>query len=107
MAFFELRQYRTKPGKRAEWMAFMDEVVIPYQVSKGMVVVGSFAGEDDENLYVWIRRFESEAEREKLYVAVRQSDRWLNEIKPQVAALIDVEKNVVSRIEPSPRSILR
>ena len=42
--FFELRQYRTLPGKRAEWVAYMEEVIIPFQVSKGMVVVGSFVG---------------------------------------------------------------
>lgn len=107
MAFFELRQYRTRPGKREEWLTYMDEVIIPFQVSKGMVVVGSFAGEEEEDLYVWIRRFESEAEREKLYEAVYKSEPWLNEMSAKVGTLIDREKIVVSRIEPSPRSILR
>ncbi|MEM7034524.1 MAG: NIPSNAP family containing protein [Chloroflexota bacterium] len=88
-------------------MTYMDEVIIPFQVSKGMVVVGSFAGEEAEDLYVWIRRFESEAEREKLYEAVYKSDEWLNDMAPKVGTLIDREKIVVDRIEPSPRSILR
>jgi hypothetical protein len=105
--FFELRQYRVKPGKREEWAEFMDKVVIPYQVSKGMVVVGSFVGEEEEDLYVWIRRFESEEERVKLYAAAYESDRWVNELGPKCGELLDRERTIVTRIEPTPRSILR
>ncbi|OUC07436.1 NIPSNAP family containing protein, partial [Litorilinea aerophila] len=87
--FFELRQYRTKPGQRERWVRFMEEVIIPYQVSKGMVVVGSFVGQEEEDLYVWIRRFDSEEERERLYKAVYETDYWQNEISPQVGEMLD------------------
>ena len=107
MAFFELRQYRTKPGKREEWLKFMDEVIIPYQVSKGMIVTGSFAGETEEDLYVWLRRFESEEERERLYQAVYENDYWRNEVSPKVGQMIDRKKIIVTRIEPTPRSLMR
>ena len=50
--FFELREYRTQPGKRAEWVELMETEIIPYQISKGMVVVGSFTGEQEEDLYI-------------------------------------------------------
>ncbi|HCK11658.1 MAG TPA: NIPSNAP family containing protein, partial [Candidatus Latescibacteria bacterium] len=63
MAFFELRQYRIKDGRMNEWVEFMETEIIPYQVSKGMVVVGSFVAEEEEDLYIWIRRFENEEER--------------------------------------------
>ena len=64
--FYELRQYRTQPGQRENWVKFMEEVIIPFQVSKGMVITGGFVGEEEDDLYVWIRRFESEKEREEL-----------------------------------------
>ncbi len=105
--FFELREYRTRPGQRENWLKFMEEVVIPFQVSKGMIVVGSFVGEQEEDLYIWIRRFESEEERERLYEAVYQSDEWKNEIGPRVPEMMDREKIVVRRIVPGPRSIIR
>jgi hypothetical protein len=38
----------------------MEEEIIPFQVSKGMVIVGSFVGQEEEDLYVWVRRFDSE-----------------------------------------------
>ena len=61
--FFELRQYRTQPGQRDAWVKFMEEEIIPFQVAKGMVIVGSFVAQEEEDLYVWIRRFESEEDR--------------------------------------------
>jgi hypothetical protein len=72
--FFELRQYRVRPEKREEWVALMEEKIIPFQIAQGMVVLGSFVGEQEEDLYVWIRRFESEEEREALYAKVYESD---------------------------------
>jgi len=105
MAFFELRQYRTKPGQRDNWVQYMEETVIPFQISKGMVVIGSFVGEEEDDLYVWIRRFEDEAHREHLYAAVYEDARWLNEISPRVGELLDREKIVVTRLAPTSRSV--
>ena len=60
----------------------METEIIPFQISPGMGDRGSWVGEEEEDLYVWIRRFDSEAERERLYEAVYQSDTWLNDIGP-------------------------
>ena len=107
MPFYELRQYQILPGKMAAWLTLMEDEIIPFQVSKGMVIAGSFRGETDESVYVWIRRFESEAEREKLYAAVYESDHWKNSIGPRIGALINRDANNVQRIVPTSRSVLR
>ena len=104
---FELRLYRMRPGQRENWVKCMEEEIIPFQVGKGMVVVGSFLGEDDPDLYVWIRRFESEAERERLYRDVYQTDYWKNEMSPRVWQMIDREQIKVFRLTPTPRSVIR
>lgn len=105
--FFEFRQYRIKEGRRDEWVQFMESEVIPFQISKGMVVVGSFVGEQEPDLYVWIRRFDSEDERIRLYKAVYESEEWLNVLKPKVDTLLDRSRIVVTRIEPTSRSVIR
>lgn len=105
--FFELRQYRMRAGQREKWVKFMEEEIIPYQVSKGMVIVGSFVGQEEEDLYVWIRRFESEEERKRQYEAVYESDHWKNVIAPQVPMMIDREAIKVSRIEATPKSVIQ
>jgi hypothetical protein len=105
--FFELRQYHVRPGQRENWVKCMEEEIIPFQVKMGMVILGSFVGEEDESIYVWIRRFESEAERKRLYDAVYQSDYWKNEISPKVPTLIDREQIRVTRIVATPRSVIQ
>ncbi len=104
MAFYELRQYKVRPGKMAEWLQVMEEEIIPFQVAKGMVITGSFRGEEDDSVYFWMRRFESEAERERLYAAVYESDYWKNEMSPRIPDLLDREAMVVTRIVPTPKS---
>ena len=102
--FFELRQYRSLPGQREKWVNFMEDEIIPFQTSKGMEIIGSFVGQEEDDLYVWIRRFESEEERERLYEAVYQSDHWKDKIAPRIPEFLDREKVVVTRIEATSKS---
>jgi hypothetical protein len=104
---FEMRQYRIKDGKRAQWVKLMEEQIIPFQTSKGVVVVGSFIAPEEDDLYVWIRRFENEAERKRLYKEIYESDFWVNEIKPQSGEMLDRESIINTLLEATPKSVLR
>ncbi|MFK7942868.1 MAG: NIPSNAP family protein [Paracoccaceae bacterium] len=106
MAFYELRRYEIRPGKMAEWLKLMEEEIMPFQIEQGMVIAGSFQVEA-EDVYFWIRRFESEAERERLYEAVYKSDHWLNKLTERVGACIDRSTIQVTRLEPTSRSVLQ
>jgi hypothetical protein len=105
--FFELRQYRMHPGQRDNWVRFMEDVIIPFQTEKGMTIVGSFVSQDEDDLDVWIRRFESEAERERLYQEVYQSDHWKTEIAPKIPEMMDRDRMKVTRVEPTGASTMR
>ena len=105
--FYELRQYRTLPGQRANWVDYMEKEIIPFQVSKGMVIAGSFVGEEEDDLYVWIRRFESEEDRKRLYEAVYETDHWKNEVAPRVIQMLDRDRTIVTRIQPTALSVLQ
>lgn len=104
---FELRQYRIKPERREEWVRFMEEKIIPFQVAQGMVVIGSFIAEQEPDLYVWIRRFADEEERKALYARVYESDYWKNEIAPHTGDMLDRERIVVTRLIPTPKSVIQ
>ena len=101
---WELRQYHIRDGKKDEWVSLMENEIIPFHVSKGMVILGSFTGEEDENIYIWMRRFENESERERLYKEVYDSDYWKDEIGPKIPELMDREKINVTRLDPTPLS---
>ena len=103
--FYELRQYSIRPGRMDEWVEFMENDIIPFQVSKGMVITGSWRGEEDDTVYVWMRRFASEEERERLYEMVYQSDYWKNDVAPRVSELMDRSAIRVTRIVSTPRSV--
>ena len=104
--FFELRIYQISPGKMDEWVSYMEKTIMPFQVEKGMVIHGSFVmdssdqfalengervmnSEEKGNTYVWIRRFENQEEKVKLYKDVYESKEWLENIAPTVAKLVD------------------
>lgn len=104
--FFEFRFYRVKEGCREAFVKLMEEEIIPFQVAHGMVVLGSFVGQQEDDLYVWIRRFESEEEYTALCKAVYESDTWKNVISPKVGELLYREKIVVYRLVPTAKSVI-
>jgi hypothetical protein len=105
--FFELREYRIKGGQRERWVKLMEEKIIPFQMSKGMVAVGSFVATDKPDLYVWIRRFESQEESDRLYKEVYESDYWRDVVKPEADEMLDRETIKVTRLEATPKSVIR
>jgi hypothetical protein len=105
MAFYELRQYKVLPGMLESWVKMMETEIIPFQVSKGMVITGSFQGETDPSVYIWLRRFETEEQRVALYAAVYESDHWKTQIAPRVPEHLDRSAMVVTRIVPTPKSV--
>ena len=90
-----------------EWIEFMEGVIIPFQVSQGMVIAGSFRGQQDENTYMWLRRFEDEEQCKSLYAAVYESDTWKSEIAPKIPDLLDRSAVKVTRLAPTSRSVLQ
>jgi hypothetical protein len=104
---FELRQYKIREGHKENWVRLMEDEIIPFQVAQGMVILGSFTGEDDDSIYVWIRRFKDEAERERLYAAVYDSDHWKENIGPRIPEMMDREAINVIRLDPTAKSPLQ
>ena len=122
--FFELRIYKVFPNKMKQWIELMENIIIPFQVSKGMVIHGSFQENsfdrfylkdnerqmeklDNRNLYIWIRRFESLEHKEDLYKKVYESEKWIKDIGPKVEKLIDRNTIVVHNITSTSLSIMK
>ena len=104
---YELRIYECHPGQRDAWVKYMEEEIIPFQVAKGMVIVGSFVDEQDPNRYIWMRRFVDEDERVRLYEAVYQSDEWKNHFSPRNPSMLNRETIKVRRLNPTAKSVLQ
>jgi hypothetical protein len=99
---YELREYRLKVGTRGDWVKLMEGTIIPFQREQGMVIVGSFTANEEEDLYIWMRRFDNEAQRQRQYDAVYKSATWLEKIKPQIDRMLIREVMRVVMLEPTP-----
>ncbi|MEZ9718589.1 hypothetical protein AB4234_16080 [Vibrio cyclitrophicus] len=90
MKVTELREYKIRPGKTSEWLRWMQEELLPYQRSKGMVIVDTYIQTDDTgtDFFVWLREFENEEARQRIYEET-YNDWWISEIRPKVFTLID------------------
>jgi hypothetical protein len=104
---YEIRRYQTRPGRRAEWVEYMDSVVVPYFTDRGMDIVGLFVDEADPDGYVWIRRFEDEDDRTARCADVYESERWVNEIGPVVHELLEIDQSVITSVVPTSASALQ
>jgi hypothetical protein len=104
---FEFREYTCLPGKRDAWVRLMEETIVPFQTSKGVVVVGMFVSESDPDVYYWIRRFDNEAARVRIYKEVYESDFWKNEMAPKVTECLDRSQTRNLRMLPTPMSVVR
>jgi len=97
----ELREYTVRPGKMEEWVKMMEEEIIPLQIQNGIAVLGSFVCEDNDGIYVWMRRFEDEADRAAKYAAVYENEHWKTNLLPKVQDLVDREKHRITRLVPT------
>jgi hypothetical protein len=95
----ELREYKIKEGRRDDFFDLLQRDIIPYQIKKGMAIIGCFKAIEDEDLVIWLRRFQNEEERERLYIEVYESEFWLTQIKPQTDEMLDRPKMKVTLME--------
>ncbi|MGM7678627.1 NIPSNAP family protein [Microbacterium sp. A94] len=103
---YEIRRYRTLPGRRSDWIRFMEEAVLPLHAAAGVAVLGTFMDEDDDDVYVWIRAFEDEDARAAGYREIYQSEAWLTDISPRVDQLLDRSSVTKMTVRPTARSPL-
>ena len=77
----EVRSYRIKPGRRAEFIEFFNTRGIPALRAHGMKVLGPLLDLENPNKFVWLRTFPSLAERERMRDAFYEGELWKNELE--------------------------
>ena len=77
----EVRSYRIKPGRRAEFIEFFERRSIPALRSHGMQIMGPLLDLENPNKFGWLRSFPSLDEREKMKDAFYEGELWKNELE--------------------------
>jgi hypothetical protein len=100
----EIRTYTLHPGKRREFAAWFEDEVVPAMEEFGFTIVGSFESIEDADIFVYLRSFSDEAERDRLTSAFYASDVWLSGMRDKA---LDLEAAYEVRLlRSTPRSRL-
>jgi hypothetical protein len=106
MAVIEVRIYTIHQGKREEFVKLYDEVLLPAQRQFGLEVLGQFISLDDDQTFIWLRRFDSQQERQRKWKGFGGSDLWRNQLGPRANPLLQDTSNVHT-VQPTPGSAIQ
>lgn len=77
----EMRTYRTKPGKRAEFLEIFRSRSIPAHADIGMKILGPFLSLEDPDTFFFMRGFPDVASREPMKARFYEGELWKRELE--------------------------
>ena len=96
----EVRSYRIKPGKRAEFIKLFETRAVPALRKYGMKIVGPLLDVENPNKFVFLRSFPSIEDRERLKDDFYGSEIWKNELEPFAMPLLDSYDVILCEASP-------
>lgn len=85
----EMRTYKTRPGKREEFLAIFRSKSIPAHAAIGMKILGPFASLEDPDVFFFMRGFPDVASREPMKAKFYEGDLWKNELENVLMPMLD------------------
>ncbi len=85
----EMRTYRTKPGKRSEFLETFRSKSIPAHIEIGMKILGPFLSIEDPDTFFWMRGFPDVASREKMKAQFYEGELWKQELEKILLPILD------------------
>ena len=99
----EMRTYRTKPGRRSQFLDTFRSKTIPAQSEIGMKILGPFLSIEDPDTFFWMRGFPDVASREKMKAQFYEGELWKNELEKILPPIL--EKYEVVLVEDAENKI--
>ena len=85
----EVRSYRIKPGRRAEFIEFFETRAVPALRSHGMKILGPLLDIENPNKFVWLRSVPSLEERDRMKEDFYEGELWKNELESIAMPMLD------------------
>src|SRR6266516_3123274 len=77
----EMRTYKTKPGKRSEFLEIFRSKSIPAHEEIGMKILGPFLSVEDPDTFFFMRGFPDIASREPMKAKFYEGELWKRELE--------------------------
>lgn len=85
----EMRTYKTKPGKRAEFLNIFRTKSTPAHVEIGMKILGPFLSIEDPDTFFFMRGFPDLASREPMKEKFYEGELWKNELENTLMPILE------------------
>jgi hypothetical protein len=85
----EMRTYKTKPGKRSQFLEIFCSKSIPAHTEIGMKILGPFLSIEDPDTFFFMRGFPDVASREPMKAKFYEGELWKRELENILLPLLD------------------
>jgi hypothetical protein len=85
----EMRTYKLKPGKRAEFLEIFRTRSIPAHTEIGMKILGPWLAIDDPDTFFFMRSFPDLPSREPMKAKFYEGKLWKQELESVLMPMID------------------
>ena len=85
----EMRTYKTKPGKRADFIEIFRSKAVPAHAEIGMKILGPFLSVEDPDTFFFMRGFPDLASREPMKAKFYEGALWKRELENVVMPMLE------------------
>lgn len=85
----EMRTYKTKPGKRSQFLDTFRSKSIPAHTQIGMKILGPFLSIEDPDTFFWMRGFPDVPSRERMKAQFYEGELWKRELENILLPMLD------------------
>ncbi len=85
----EMRTYRTKPGKRAEFLQIFSSRSVPAHAKIGMKILGPLLSIEDADTFFFMRGFPDLASREPMKARFYGGELWKSELESLLMPMLE------------------
>jgi hypothetical protein len=85
----EMRTYKTKPGKRGEFVGIFRDASIPAHAEIGMKILGPFLSVEDPDTFFFMRGFPDIASREPMKAKFYEGELWKRKLENVLMPMLE------------------
>ena len=85
----EMRTYKLKPGRRADFLNIFRTQSVPAHAEIGMKILGPFLSIEDPDVFFFMRGFPDLASREPMKAKFYEGDLWKGELEQILMPMIE------------------
>jgi hypothetical protein len=85
----EMRTYKTRPGRRSEFIQIFRTRSVPAHAEIGMKILGPFLSVEDPDTFFFMRGFPDLPSRESMKARFYEGELWKDELEPVVMPMLE------------------